>query len=199
MISSRRLPWKFPKILFLFLVFSKICKTLENFSLYHPWSLQLHLGLEGPCELPHSIVKLAFIFHRLKRFDESTVVSRKGSQAPTPPLSVKGIGNKGSDFFRSFVLCLIVPVISCETRLFRIKDSTRDGNCNPYRFTLFSCANCSNRSDSLQEGNHIWVINLWSTWRYVPKVGMIYIYKLTTGLLYSGWNTTLKCAALLSL
>ncbi|KAF8802439.1 bifunctional 6-phosphofructo-2-kinase/fructose-2,6-bisphosphate 2-phosphatase [Phlegmacium glaucopus] len=30
----------------------------------------------------------------LKRFDESTVVSRKGSQAPTPPLSVKGIGNK---------------------------------------------------------------------------------------------------------
>ncbi|KDR79033.1 hypothetical protein GALMADRAFT_63905 [Galerina marginata CBS 339.88] len=31
---------------------------------------------------------------RLKQFDESTVVSRKGSQAPTPPLSVKGIGNK---------------------------------------------------------------------------------------------------------
>ncbi|KAH9481486.1 6-phosphofructo-2-kinase/fructose-2,6-bisphosphatase 1 [Psilocybe cubensis] len=30
----------------------------------------------------------------LKQFDESTVVSRKGSQAPTPPLSVKGIGNK---------------------------------------------------------------------------------------------------------
>ncbi|KAF9565377.1 bifunctional 6-phosphofructo-2-kinase/fructose-2,6-bisphosphate 2-phosphatase [Agrocybe pediades] len=31
---------------------------------------------------------------RLKQFDESTVVSRRGSQAPTPPLSVKGIGNK---------------------------------------------------------------------------------------------------------
>ncbi|KAF8169777.1 bifunctional 6-phosphofructo-2-kinase fructose-2,6-bisphosphate 2-phosphatase [Pholiota molesta] len=30
----------------------------------------------------------------LKQFDESTVVSRKGSQAPTPPMSVKGIGNK---------------------------------------------------------------------------------------------------------
>ncbi|CAA7268194.1 unnamed protein product [Cyclocybe aegerita] len=30
----------------------------------------------------------------LKQFDQSTVVSRKGSQAPTPPLSVKGIGNK---------------------------------------------------------------------------------------------------------
>ncbi|KAF9048470.1 6-phosphofructo-2-kinase-domain-containing protein [Panaeolus papilionaceus] len=30
----------------------------------------------------------------LKQFDESTVVSRRGSQAPTPPLSVKGIGNK---------------------------------------------------------------------------------------------------------
>ncbi|KAF8952489.1 6-phosphofructo-2-kinase-domain-containing protein [Flammula alnicola] len=30
----------------------------------------------------------------LKQFDESTVVSRKGSQAPTPPTSVKGIGNK---------------------------------------------------------------------------------------------------------
>lgn len=33
---------------------------------------------------------------RLKQFDESTVVSRKGSQAPTPPMSVKGIGNKGT-------------------------------------------------------------------------------------------------------
>ncbi|PPQ63923.1 hypothetical protein CVT24_010321 [Panaeolus cyanescens] len=30
----------------------------------------------------------------LKQFDQSTVVSRRGSQAPTPPLSVKGIGNK---------------------------------------------------------------------------------------------------------
>ncbi|KAF8626416.1 hypothetical protein AX17_006582 [Amanita inopinata Kibby_2008] len=30
----------------------------------------------------------------LKRFDASTVSSRKPSQAPTPPLSVKGIGNK---------------------------------------------------------------------------------------------------------
>ncbi|KAF5327775.1 hypothetical protein D9619_004559 [Psilocybe cf. subviscida] len=30
----------------------------------------------------------------LKQFDESAVVSRKGSQAPTPPMSVKGIGNK---------------------------------------------------------------------------------------------------------
>jgi 6-phosphofructo-2-kinase / fructose-2,6-biphosphatase 2 len=32
---------------------------------------------------------------RLKRFDESTVVSRKGSRAPTPPPAVKGIGKKG--------------------------------------------------------------------------------------------------------
>ncbi|KAJ7746378.1 6-phosphofructo-2-kinase-domain-containing protein [Mycena metata] len=30
----------------------------------------------------------------LKQFDESTVTSRKGSQAPTPPQSVKGIGKK---------------------------------------------------------------------------------------------------------
>ncbi|KAF5367096.1 hypothetical protein D9758_003959 [Tetrapyrgos nigripes] len=30
----------------------------------------------------------------LKRFDESTVVSRKGSRAPTPPPAVKGIGKK---------------------------------------------------------------------------------------------------------
>jgi hypothetical protein len=47
-------------------------------------------------DLVRSIIKTVFIFFRLKRFDESTVVSRKGSQAPTPPLSVKGIGNKGS-------------------------------------------------------------------------------------------------------
>lgn len=38
---------------------------------------------------------------RLKRFDESTVGSRLGSQAATPPLSVKGIGNKGSDISHS--------------------------------------------------------------------------------------------------
>ncbi|KAF9000715.1 6-phosphofructo-2-kinase-domain-containing protein [Cyathus striatus] len=30
----------------------------------------------------------------LKQFDQSTVTSRRGSRAPTPPLSVKGIGNK---------------------------------------------------------------------------------------------------------
>ncbi|PPQ77141.1 hypothetical protein CVT25_010835 [Psilocybe cyanescens] len=41
------------------------------------------------CSLPWVLV-----LDRLKQFDESTVVSRKGSQAPTPPLSVKGIGNK---------------------------------------------------------------------------------------------------------
>jgi hypothetical protein len=35
-------------------------------------------------------------FERLKEFDRSTVVSRKGSQAPTPPTSVKGIGGKGA-------------------------------------------------------------------------------------------------------
>ncbi|KAG6879889.1 hypothetical protein C0992_010242 [Termitomyces sp. T32_za158] len=33
--------------------------------------------------------------HRLKQFDESTVASRIGSQAATPPQSVKGIGGKG--------------------------------------------------------------------------------------------------------
>ncbi|KAF7983150.1 hypothetical protein HWV62_24137 [Athelia sp. TMB] len=32
---------------------------------------------------------------RLKKFDESAASSRKGSQAPTPPRSVVGIGNKG--------------------------------------------------------------------------------------------------------
>ncbi|KAG6899101.1 hypothetical protein C0993_000903 [Termitomyces sp. T159_Od127] len=31
----------------------------------------------------------------LKQFDESTVVSRIGSQTATPPQSVKGIGGKG--------------------------------------------------------------------------------------------------------
>jgi len=34
---------------------------------------------------------------RLKRFDESAASSRKGSQASTPPRSVVGIGNKGTD------------------------------------------------------------------------------------------------------
>jgi hypothetical protein len=34
--------------------------------------------------------------YRLKQFDESTVVSRRGSAAGTPPMSVKGIGNKGA-------------------------------------------------------------------------------------------------------
>lgn len=36
---------------------------------------------------------------RLKQFDESTVVSRRGSAAGTPPMSVKGIGNKGEQRF----------------------------------------------------------------------------------------------------
>lgn len=34
-------------------------------------------------------------FTRLKRFDESTITSRRGSQAATPPIAVKGIGGKG--------------------------------------------------------------------------------------------------------
>ena len=53
--------------------------------------------------LPRSIVTLIpySATFRLKRFDESTVVSRMGSQAATPPLSVKGIGNKGSDISHS--------------------------------------------------------------------------------------------------
>lgn len=35
---------------------------------------------------------------RLKKFDQSAASSRKGSQAPTPPRSVVGIGNKGNPF-----------------------------------------------------------------------------------------------------
>lgn len=56
-----------------------------------------------------SIVKLLpySASFRLKRFDESTVVSRMGSQAATPPLSVKGIGNKGSRSSDLFALFLI--------------------------------------------------------------------------------------------
>jgi len=50
---------------------------------------------------------------RLKEFDQSTVVSRKGSQAPTPPTSVKGIGGKGAwgirnDWRRDLWECYIV-------------------------------------------------------------------------------------------
>jgi 6-phosphofructo-2-kinase/fructose-2,6-biphosphatase 2 len=56
----------------------------------------LRLGLEDRCAFGYKASLLFNIFFRLKQFDESTVVSRKGSQAPTPPLSVKGIGNKGS-------------------------------------------------------------------------------------------------------
>jgi hypothetical protein len=82
------------------------------FSLLLLESLQPRLGLEDRCELHRSIVKLLpySASFRLKRFDESTVVSRMGSQAATPPLSVKGIGNKGSDISDSsdhFALSLI--------------------------------------------------------------------------------------------
>jgi hypothetical protein len=49
------------------------------------------------CLVPSYTIHNSVSF-RLKQFDESTVVSRKGSQAPTPPLLVKGIGNKGSIF-----------------------------------------------------------------------------------------------------
>jgi len=38
---------------------------------------------------------LWLLVERLKEFDQSTVASRKGSRAPTPPTSVKGIGGKG--------------------------------------------------------------------------------------------------------
>ena len=54
------------------------------------------------------------VYFRLKRFDESTVVSRMGSQAPTPPLSVKGIGNKGSHFFTCPIEIITFMVFSCE-------------------------------------------------------------------------------------
>lgn len=46
-------------------------------------------------------------FTRLKRFDESTITSRRGSQAATPPVAVKGIGGKGA----SKPLILLQPSI----------------------------------------------------------------------------------------
>ena len=49
------------------------------------------LALSDTC-----ILGLSDDVERLKEFDRSTVVSRKGSRAPTPPTSVKGIGGKGA-------------------------------------------------------------------------------------------------------
>jgi 6-phosphofructo-2-kinase/fructose-2,6-biphosphatase 2 len=55
----------------------------------------------------------ALPLYRLKQFDESTASSRKGSQAPTPPLSVVGIGNKGQGLpFLSPRLSLWILIMS---------------------------------------------------------------------------------------
>lgn len=55
---------------------------------------------------------------RLKQFDESTVTSRKGSQAATPPVAVKGIGGKGKGSYLSGVIVVGVLILcyvdSCE-------------------------------------------------------------------------------------
>ena len=56
------------------------------------------LAPEVPCVSASSLKRslpVSRSTHRLKRFDESAASSRKGSQAPTPPRSVVGIGNKG--------------------------------------------------------------------------------------------------------
>ncbi len=55
-------------------------------------------GAGGPMlvQLRTFMVFLTDLSPRLKQFDESAVNSRKGSQAPTPPQSVKGIGGKGA-------------------------------------------------------------------------------------------------------
>ena len=51
---------------------------------------------------------------RLKRFDESTITSRRGSQAATPPVPVKGIGGKGTlEGFHSYYIPNILNVESC--------------------------------------------------------------------------------------
>ncbi|KAJ7742889.1 6-phosphofructo-2-kinase-domain-containing protein [Mycena metata] len=61
-------------------------------------SMQAHGNL-APASLSPNIPPAAFSAGGrqgsvLKQFDQSTVTSRKGSQAPTPPQSVKGIGKK---------------------------------------------------------------------------------------------------------
>ena len=94
------------------------------------------------------------------------MVSRKGSQAPTPPLSVKGIGNKGGFLFFSEVvwpagsvdltLCLSW-CYSGETGLLGIQDRCRDGEFRhtyPYSFGI-STDPCCVRSAFLREVNHI--------------------------------------------
>ena len=108
---------------------------------------------------PYATSSLIIYASRLKQFDESTTSSRKGSQAPTPPKSVVGIGNKGNIHpYVPDILEVYLFSISCKARLFRSQDRVGYGQSSDLSSNL--TMNSFIRSAYPPEANHISATNL---------------------------------------